>query len=105
MYDTLLDVSVAETVATAEYCRQTGNHRDEKVAFLRQIYVNVQSQENLGEVCKLMARDAGVGLVFVEGAEGPVAARSDARSVAEVVQKTARIAAGVEVWLTVDRPA
>ena len=105
MYDALFDVSTADAMATVEYCRQTGNESDEKIAFLRQIYTNVQGQENLGQLCKLLARDAGVGLVFVEGSDGPVAARDDAHSVAAVVQKQARIAAGVEVWLTVDHPA
>lgn len=93
MIEPLLSVSIPNEVASVRKHRQAGGAA-ETIVVVQQAFDNVRCQENIFELCRLFARQAGVRLVAVEGADGKVAS-GGRKSVRDHVRESSAVSAGV----------
>lgn len=93
MREPLLDVAIPKDKASlGDHYRAGGG--DEKILLMLQVYDSVRSQENIRDVLSVLAGDAGVRLVAVENADGPLASDSSMTAVADII-RVKEVSAGV----------
>src|SRR5512143_2369740 len=94
MHEPLLDVAIPDASASPGKHYLGPDPSEPKIIILLQVYDNVRSQENIREICALLARQAGVGLIAVENADGPVTPDPALTTVASIVP-VKEVSAGV----------
>ncbi len=94
MIEPLLGIAFEDRLAMARRHYRAANGR-ETVILLEQVYDNVRAQENLEQVCRLCAGQAGIRLVTVEGSDTQLAPLTRRQSVEELINSNSQVSAGV----------
>jgi hypothetical protein len=94
MHEPLLDIQIPDAAASPGKHYLAADPSGPKLVMLLQAYDNVRSQENIRELCALLVREAGVGLIAVENADGRLTPDPSLKTVREIVP-VREVSAGV----------
>jgi hypothetical protein len=94
MIEPLLGVSIPAETASAGKFHRAGDAA-EMVLLLQQVFDNVCAQQNLADVCRLCANQAGVRLVAVEGADHELLPMQPPKSIRHWIEMASPVSAGV----------
>lgn len=94
MLEPLLNIVIPNDTAMQGRHHRAGDAA-ETVLLLQQVFDNHCAQQNLAEVCRLCATQAGVRLVAVEGADDEVVPSNPPRSIRQLIDSASQVSAGV----------
>jgi hypothetical protein len=94
MIEPLLSVSIPAETASAGKFHRAGDAA-EMVLLLQQVFDNVCAQQNLADVCRLCANQAGVRLVAVEGSDHELQPLQPPKSIRHWIDMASPVSAGV----------
>ena len=96
MIEPLTGISIPGDDTSLRHYRNRGAS-SRKVIILTQAYQNTFGQRKIAELCGLFLEKAGLRLIAVEGASGPLGAPMKGKTLEELIQAHVPVSAGVEI--------